>query len=528
MTSPDQLRAGKHLQTDAGATTSPPHLHVTYPVHRGETMNQYDVIIIGGGIGGLATAALLADSGVNVMLLEQHTRPGGCAASFNRGGYIFESGATVGCGFHDGGPMHWLGERLGVQWPVTELPVAWEFVDNDLHLPLSADRQNLLELFPKSENFWQEQEAVASRLWELTNALLGLYRKTRPSQLARLFPTLLSTFCSRQVLQLSTSTAGNWLKRHQLLTDERFRRFIDAQLLISAQTDSSRANGLFSTLALDLPRKKTYSIAGGVGSIADVLVDAVRVRGGTVLLGEKATNLLRSGNRITEVATTNNSFRCSQVVLNGSSAALANLLKPEMFTTESIAPRVRHRACGDWGAFVLHLGLRRNILAGRTSRYLQLLEPGGKTLGECGSLFLSSSIPADSGRGGAIKLAMTVSTHTAVAPWWQALENGRSSYQALKEKYSNKMLTILSYYLDDFRKDIDLILTGTPVTYARYTGRHLGLVGGYAQTGGLPPRQDRQGIKNLRMVGDNCFPGQSMAGVTVGAVLVADGLLRKL
>ena len=37
------------------------------------------VVVIGAGVGGLSTAALLAMAGLDVTLLEAHIYPGGCA-----------------------------------------------------------------------------------------------------------------------------------------------------------------------------------------------------------------------------------------------------------------------------------------------------------------------------------------------------------------------------------------------------------------------------------------------------------------
>ena len=53
---------------------------------------QYDVIVIGGGLGGLTAGAKLAKEGKQVLLLEQHDRPGGCATTFRRKDFTFEVG----------------------------------------------------------------------------------------------------------------------------------------------------------------------------------------------------------------------------------------------------------------------------------------------------------------------------------------------------------------------------------------------------------------------------------------------------
>ena len=50
--------------------------------------------IIGSGIGGLCCAAIAARYGFSVTLLESHTIAGGCAHSFERGGYEFDSGPS--------------------------------------------------------------------------------------------------------------------------------------------------------------------------------------------------------------------------------------------------------------------------------------------------------------------------------------------------------------------------------------------------------------------------------------------------
>ncbi len=54
-------------------------------------MKQYDVIVVGAGNGGLVAAADVAKEGYKTLLLEKHNLPGGCATSFVRGRFEFET-----------------------------------------------------------------------------------------------------------------------------------------------------------------------------------------------------------------------------------------------------------------------------------------------------------------------------------------------------------------------------------------------------------------------------------------------------
>jgi len=107
---------------------------------------KYDVIVIGAGLGGLSAAAMLAQNGLGVLLLERHNVPGGYATSFVRGRYEFEVAlhelSGIGPPENRGGLYRYL-ERLGVAEKVEFLgvPHLYRSIFPDLDITLPVGRQ---------------------------------------------------------------------------------------------------------------------------------------------------------------------------------------------------------------------------------------------------------------------------------------------------------------------------------------------------------------------------------------------------
>src|SRR5437588_6862939 len=90
--------------------------------------HEYDVVVIGSGMGGLSTASYLACAGKSVLVLEQHERPGGYAHGFEREGYVFDVAVHMTSGAEPlsvgyGGMIHHLLTLLGVRDRLTFIPL---------------------------------------------------------------------------------------------------------------------------------------------------------------------------------------------------------------------------------------------------------------------------------------------------------------------------------------------------------------------------------------------------------------------
>lgn len=76
-------------------------------------MNQ-KVVIIGAGLGGLFTGAILAKEGLQVTVLEKNATIGGGLQTFKRFGEVFDTGMHVIGGMQPGGNIWRICRYLGI------------------------------------------------------------------------------------------------------------------------------------------------------------------------------------------------------------------------------------------------------------------------------------------------------------------------------------------------------------------------------------------------------------------------------
>lgn len=81
----------------------------------------YDVVVVGGGIGGLTVAALLSARGVKTCLLERNSQVGGCVARVEIGGHDFEPGMGLYTSFGPGEIYDRVFSELPLDLPTTSL-----------------------------------------------------------------------------------------------------------------------------------------------------------------------------------------------------------------------------------------------------------------------------------------------------------------------------------------------------------------------------------------------------------------------
>lgn len=111
----------------------------------------YDVIVVGGGIAGLISAAYISRAGKSTLLVEKQEKLGGLVSTFWHEGFAFDAGARA---FVNSGILHPMMRSLGIKMEVTDNPITIGIVDRWVRMQSRESLQdyaNLLkDIFPEN------------------------------------------------------------------------------------------------------------------------------------------------------------------------------------------------------------------------------------------------------------------------------------------------------------------------------------------------------------------------------------------
>lgn len=473
-------------------------------------------IVIGSGMAGLTTASLLSGQGQAVTVLEQNWLPGGCASAYPRKGYTFESGATTLVGLDEGMPLAYLLEQTGIDLPARSLPVPMRvhFPDGQVltrHQDLDAWIEEAERFFgPAGQRpFWEECYRISRFVWD-TSLQQRAFPPSNVSDLwyaARHFRLPQIAFA----LKAFQSTEG-LLRKHGLHQQERFVRFVNEQLLITAQNYLQEVNVLFGATALCYTNYGNYYLDGGMLTLAQALSDYIETHGGQVRLRQPVASVRRSGDGyevVTDYRGEQQHYRARQVV---SAIPINNTL--ELWQDERLVRRKQARTLPSESlnsAFQLSLVFKRPSQVDCLHHQIHLAEPLPYTGSH--SIFLSLSHPEDTQRCGPDELVASVSTHVP-DPANRRIED--------KQLVIDTILDTLDRHGLVPREDVTYLHASTPGAWTKWTARKWGFVGGYPQYMRIKPWQmldARFDHHGAYLCGDSTYPGQGIPGACLSGII---------
>ena len=481
---------------------------------RDDPRPEYDVVVIGAGIGGLICAALLARGGARVLLVEQHYMVGGYCSTFRRGQFIFDAATH----FYPllGNPITITGsllERLGsrTRWVKMDPVDHFHFPDGS-RFSVSADfdeyADELKAMFPHEAEGLDRFFAVARDGY--LYGLLHYFRRRQHERFERL--------------------------RRLTLRDVLNREFHDRKLKLLLAADCahwgsppSRTSFVFDSMLRLSYFLGNYYPEGGSQVFADDLARIVQEHGGDILMRSMVERIVveRGAAVGVDVATGLGPrrhtvrVRAGHVVSNGDLVrTLEQLLGPETIGEEPIRAARRLRPTSP--CFLVHLGLRDislDAVRAACGYHWRSWEPD-EVVREAFKVFVPTMYePAMAPTGGQVVILQRIMElrYDEVPDWAEH-----------KARIEEDLMGRLESVMPGVSEHIVLRHSASALTSWRFTLNHHGAMLGWE----MSPDQLGEGrpstegpVRNLFFTGHWTRPGGGITPVIVSAMDVAEAIL---
>ncbi|CAL2059282.1 NAD(P)/FAD-dependent oxidoreductase [Tenacibaculum sp. 190524A05c] len=256
---------------------------------------QYDTIVIGSGMGGLATAAILAKEGQKVLVLERHYTPGGFTHIFKRKGYEWDVG------------IHYIGD---VQRENSILKKIFDYVSNDqlnwedmgevYDRIIIGDKQydfvkGVKNFKAKMISYFPEEEKAINTYIKLVFEAVKTSKNYYISKtISPLLNTLIGGFFKKPFYKYSDKTTYEVLK--SLTNNEELIKVLTGQYGDYGLPPKQSSFSMHASVARHYFGGGSFPVGGSsqiVNTISPVISDA----GGTILTNAEVDEVIVKGNK---------------------------------------------------------------------------------------------------------------------------------------------------------------------------------------------------------------------------------------
>lgn len=498
-------------------------------VYRESKREVYDVVVIGAGIGGLSTAALLAKTGKSVLLVERHDRPGGYAHGFKRRNFHFDSGVHLvsGCspeGYGNGSTINKICRAVGIDSQTLFIPVQTyaRAVFPELEISLRAGEAafvaGLTERFPQEKDRLLVLIQLCKVLAEeamLAEELLAQSRATRISPAQML----------GNLFRYRRTTLAEALD--EFLVDARLKSAC-AMLWPYLGLPPSQLSFLYwAAMMAGYTYEGGYYCRGSFQIYANQLAMAIENQGGEVLLNSSVRRICVEQGKACGILLENGQvIRAETVVSNIDARQTADLLigREHLPNGHCEALAKLSPSLSIFASYIAtDLPISAQDHAHESFFYDSFDHESSYTLSQTGrSNWFSATLPCLADHSLAPP-GQSIIMLTTLCPF----DLGQS-WRIAKSGFQERLLAQAERHFPGLNDHLLVVESGSPRTMERYTLNQQGAAYGFApspdQIG--PNRPSVIGVlPGLYHTGHWTRPGGGVAGVSVSALLAAQAVL---
>ena len=502
-------------------------------------LNQKDqeteVVVIGSGVGGLCCGALLARSGVKVIVCESHSIPGGAAHGFERNGFKFDSGPSLYSGLSyrpSTNPLRQVLDAIGED-------VAWVNYDTwgcclpegDFLTSVGADQFAAVLAQLRGQEAVAQWQQLQKRMEPLAQAAVALppaairFDWGAAITVAPFLPSLLRQ--APQVIQLTRPFSHSI---EGVIQDPFIRNWLDLLCFLLSGLPASGTIGaemafMFAEwyrpgAVLDYP-------LGGSGALIEALVRGLCKHGGRLMLNSHVEEILVENQRGVGVRLRGGQkIKASRAVVSNASVwDTLSLLPPSALPQRF---RDQRQATPECDSFLhLHLGIDGVGLSPNLACHYIVVNDWTRGVTAPQNVILIS-IPSLLDPSLAPPGKQVIHVYTpANEPYelWQGLERSSEAYARQKQERAEVMWQALERIIPDIRSRCEVTLVGTPLTHARFLRRHRGSYGPALAAGEAMFPGGKTLLPGMLCRGDSTFPGIGLPAVAASGMMAANTLI---
>ncbi len=482
------------------------------------------VVIVGGGVGGLFTGAILAKEGMEVTIVEKNLTVGGGLQSFKRFGCVFDTGMHVVGGMQRGGNIRRLCEYLGIADDV-----ALREVDDDCtdKLYFAEDRQ-WYSLAKGRDDFISSLAARFPKEHEaLRRYVDDLYAIADEVDLFRLRPSSASIKVHSEAF---SQYADDFIRSH--FHDERLRSVVAYMNPLyggRAHQTPAFVHAIVSVLYIEGSNR----FVGGSGRFAQLLARLVTDNGGKVIRGDAVSHILTEGRHIVGVETSKGLTLSADAYISAIHPCVFLDLLPESALPPAYRLRLRSIP-NSYSAFSLFVKLRPNSFP-----YINHSEYSAQRYDEVWNFgrtdkpwplgFLFMTPPEEEQGPWADKVLVTAPMEWEQVRRWEHTTTGArgDDYESWKQERAERLLSQIEEMHPGFGSCIEKMNTASPLTIHDFYGSFEGGISGYSKDAAnlaysLVPVVSK--IDNLFLTGQNVNL-HGFCGVALTAIETCEALL---